>query len=109
MIESLSNKIIHQVYSIYEGMVDNMINSVENDQLRKMYNDIFEESKKVFKNKIPYVNWFFQQTFKLNNINVMKDILKELNHFYSYGIPKIDNFPIVNYTLDEVIDKFEEN
>ena len=105
MPEKLSSRVIQQVYFICEGMVENMINSITDKREKEKWVNIKFFAKKIFKNRIPYVNWYFQQTFGKHKYPQVP--LERFQHFYDYGIPKIDNFPVVNYTLEEVLDKFK--
>lgn len=110
MPEKLSSKVIQQVYSICEGIVQNMINSVEDVKLKKQLKEVFEQAKVVFKGKIQVVNWFFEQSFKVEDPKprALENLLLMFKHYYDYNLPEINNLPIVNYSLIDALGKFSE-
>lgn len=120
MRNSLSKLLIQEVYSIYEGIIDKEISRIENKELRDKMTQMINKAKEVFSNKIPYVNWFYKQVKERwkhyhgqpaeeairSFIGFSEEYLDKFQHFYNYNVPQINNFPIVNYDISEVLLEF---
>ena len=58
---SLAFLLKKEVYCICEAKIDRMIYKIKDPEIKEKYQELFEMAKKVFSNKIDYVNWFFDR------------------------------------------------
>ena len=113
---NISRKLIQEVYSIYEGVIDKKISNIEHPEFNRYWRIILGKAKTVFKGRMPYVNWFFSELEKREKFSYTRsmstvyadDALDTLEHYYNYDLPKINNLPVVNYSLEEVLGRFED-
>lgn len=91
---NIVKQVLTQVNQITEGVVADKIASVKNEKERKEWEGIFEETKKLFGDKMTYINWFFDHTA---TVTAARTLLKDLKHFYSYNLPAINNLSIPQF------------
>lgn len=116
MIDKLTNKVIKQNNIIYEGLISDKIASIKDEKLRKDLELCFEKAQKVFNNRITYVNWFFNTTFKKGYLfnktlyyNTINPFLSKFEHYYNYNLPAINNLDVTKFDeFSSVFDKMEE-
>jgi len=113
----LSKTILCEINSICEAKIDRIILSIKDPMKKTDLQNMFNRAKLTFNNKIPQINWFFEEIYDYSKIDsltenewnilfyISKDFLNMFDRFYSYNVPAINNYPLKG-NIKEVLKYF---
>lgn len=90
----LFKKLYNEVCLIYESMLGDLILTIENSKRKSDMQSLFKRANEVFKNKMPYVIWFFEENFRrfsyeyeYKDISSANGLINSYNSYLFYGKP----------------------